>query len=77
MTTQIVNQIAAAIYGATFKMRNAAEREQTVKNIMAEKFPNVEYKFIGEKPHAGANARVKKGRDGFKINYRCGYGKHN
>ena len=77
VTKEIANQIAAEIYKATFQIKKISKREELVEKILEEKFPNLKYEFIGEKSHSGANGRAKKSHGGYRINYRCGYGKHN
>lgn len=77
VTIETARKIAGEIYTATYGLKKIEKREEIVKKIMADKFPEIEYKFIGEKCHAGRNGAAKVARGGFRINYRCGYSKHN
>lgn len=76
----ILNQISTQIRNETLGERDPFTRLSTVKNIMttaAEKH-GFNYHFPDEeKPAAGANGTVREMSGYYRINYRCGYGKHN
>ena len=58
------------------KNTSITERELIlVKALMDAGVENFE--VVGEKPSAGANLSIIEMKDKFRVNYRCGYSRHN
>lgn len=72
---KFVEKIANEIRTATLNMKKIEEREAKVDDIMNEY--NIRYEFLGDVPAKGANGSIKKMKASYRIQYRCGYSKHN
>lgn len=72
-----VEKIAAEIRKATLNIRSEEKRFEAVSRVMAKY--DVSYNYVGEKQMgaAGAVGSIQKMKGRYRINYRCGYGKHN
>lgn len=66
---------AAYIKLNTHISHNVSRRRETAERIFDAL--RIRYEFLGEKPHTGAAFRLKAAKDGYRLNIRCGYCRHN